>query len=517
MRISFLRNEWLAIALAALLLAPCALASESSGPDTTLPDPESPRLRALAAALDAHDPNALDAFWKAVEKDGTPLIEEVPGHPQDVRFTFLWRSDPGQVALNVRFNGWFPLHAPRGGFDTFTQLRDSTVWYTSYVLDRTAHLRYELIAPKGWHAAPDRATYFTMDGMEYETFHDPLNPRLSHWNNVAVSYAEGPDAKTSVYLEKRAGTPTGTMETLDVESRILGNRRTLRIYLPPGYRKGSRDYGLLLAYDGNQYTQSVPVPMILDNMIAAHVIAPVVAVFLESPDRDTEFPPNDDFQRFVGEELLPQLRAHYRFSRDPRRNAVLGSSYGGLAATYTAFKHPDVFGNVISQSGSYAWAPEVAAAPPAQAQIGRTLNPDSGWLTRRIAEAPRLNVRFYLDAGTWEGPNMLASNRMLRSVLVGKGCAVTYREIPGTHSAYYWMLRLPDGLQKTFGNRRKTAILGVAGASRPSLCHAGFALAGACKPAATGSSYRRGMIAVPDGGGSPRVTREEQTRQLDPE
>jgi enterochelin esterase family protein len=447
-----MRKEWLAIALTWLMLVPYALASESGGADTPLPDPESPRLRALAAALDAHDSNALDAFWKAVEKEGTPLIEEVPGHPDDVRFTFLWRTDPGQVALNVRFNGWFPLHTPRG-FDTFTQLRESTVWYTSYVLDRTAHLRYELIAPKGWHAAPDRATYFTMDGVEYETFHDPLNPRLSHWNNVAVSYAEGPDAKTSVYLEKRAGTPTGTMETLDVESRILGNRRTLRIYLPPGHRKGARDYGLLLVYDGNQYTQSIPVPTILDNMIAARVIRPVIAVFLESPDRDHEFPPNDAFQQFVGDELLPQLRSHYRFSRDPRRNAVLGSSYGGLAATYTAFEHPKVFGNVISQSGSYGWSPEVAPAAPAQAQIGRSPNPDSGWLARRIAEAPPLAARFYLDAGTWEGANMIAWNRMLRSVLVGKGCEVTYRESPGTHSAYYWMLRLPNGLQETLGKR----------------------------------------------------------------
>lgn len=446
-----MRKEWLAIALAWLMLVPCALASESGASDTTQPDPESPRLRALAAALDAHDPNALDTFWKTVEQQGTPLIEEVPGRPQDVRFTFLWRTDPGQVALNVRFNGWFPLHTARG-FDSFTQLRNSTVWYTSYVLDRTAHLRYELIAPKGWHAAPDRATYFTMDDMEYETFHDPLNPHLNHWNNVAVSYAEGPGAQTSVYLEKRPGVAAGTIETLDIDSRILGNRRTLRIYLPPDYRKGTRDYGLLLAYDGNQYTQSVPMPTILDNMIAARVIAPVVAVFLESPDRDNEFPPNDAFQRFVGEELLPQLRARYRLSRDPRRNAVLGSSYGGLAATYTAFTHPQVFGNVISQSGSYGWSPEAATAAAA-AQIGRNPNPDSGWLTRRIAEAPRLNVRFYLDAGSWEGPNMLASNRMLRSVLLGKGCAVVYRESPGTHSAYYWMLRLPDGLQATLGHR----------------------------------------------------------------
>src|SRR6476469_4413017 len=58
-------------------------------------------------------------------------------------------------------------------------------------------------------------------------------------------------------------------------------------------------------------------PTILDNMIAAHAIPPVVAVFLESPNRDAEFPPNDSFQQFVGTDLLPLLRKHYRLSRDP--------------------------------------------------------------------------------------------------------------------------------------------------------------------------------------------------------
>jgi enterochelin esterase-like enzyme len=41
---------------------------------------------------------------------------------------------------------------------------------------------------------------------------------------------------------------------------------------------------------------------------------------------------------------------------------------------------------------------------------------------------------------------MVSSNRLMRSVLVGKGYDVKYREAPGTHHAYYWMLRLPDAL-----------------------------------------------------------------------
>lgn len=413
----------------------------------TPPGPESPKLRALAAALSHHDEHALDSFWQQMKVSHNPIIESVPGDPDDALFTFIWHAEPGQVALNTLFNGWFPLHAQRG-FDPFTRLGDSNVWYTSYTLPRTAQIRYELVAPKGWHASPDRATYFTMDDKEYETFHDPLNPDLIDWNGSVVSHAQGPDATTSVYLERRNDVPAGVLENLDVESRILGNKRTVRVYLPPGYQRDRSDYGLLLAYDGNQYTTAVPTPMILDNMIAAKAIPPVIAVFMESPDRDVEFPPNDDFQEFVATELVPQVRAHYRISRDPSRNAVLGSSYGGLAAVYTGLLHPELFGNVISQSGSFAWAPPSKDAPP-PGQVPpsfRGINPDGGYLIKRVAETPRETLRFYLDAGLWEGGGMLFSNRLMRSVLIGKGYEVTYRETPGTHSSYYWMLRLPDGL-----------------------------------------------------------------------
>ena len=449
-----MRNRWMGALLGGAIAANLALAS-GADIDTT-PEPESPRLRALAAALRIHDSHALDAFWKQLKASHNPIIESVPGHPDDALFTFVWEAEPNQVAVNTLFNGWFPLHTQqRGGFDSFTRLGDSNVWYTTYTLPRTAQIRYELIAPKGWHASADRATYFTMDDKEYETFHDPLNPDLSDWNNSVVSHAQGPDAKTSSYLAKRADVPAGVVENFDIQSKIPGNKRTVRVYLPAGYQGGHNDYGLLLAYDGNQYTMGVPTPMILDNMIAAKAIPPVVAVFMESPDRDVEFPPNDEFQKFVGTELIPQVRGRYRVSRDPARNAVLGSSYGGLAAVYTAIVHPELFGNVISQSGSFAWAPPptdpvlAAQAPPPF----RGTTAESGYLIKRVAETPRRNVRFYLDAGLWEGGGMVSANRIMRSVLAGKGYEVKYREEPGTHSSYYWMLRLPDGLAAAFSRK----------------------------------------------------------------
>ncbi len=76
---------------------------------------------------------------------------------------------------------------------------------------------------------------------------------------------------------------------------------------------------------------------------------------------------------------------------DPRRTIVVGASYGQLAAAYAALQHPDVWGNVVAQSGAFYW------------RQGQDRAPDNGedtdwnWLIRRYVTAPTLPVRFHLD------------------------------------------------------------------------------------------------------------------------
>jgi enterochelin esterase-like enzyme len=40
-------------------------------------------------------------------------------------------------------------------------------------------------------------------------------------------------------------------------------------------------------------------------------------------------------------------------TRDPQKSIVGGYSFGGLAAAFVAFRRPDLFGNVLSQSGAF--------------------------------------------------------------------------------------------------------------------------------------------------------------------
>ncbi len=411
--------------------------------------PESPRLRTLAAALEAGDGRGPGRILAGNRQRTLALLESLPGHPEEVLFTFIWRGEGDQAALNVQFNSWFPLHKTPG-FDAFTRLGSTDVWYTGYLLPRNAHVRYELIAPKGRHAAPDRAAYFTNENVRVRGVSRPAQSEdrgVGQLDPLVRGGAHGPDQSLSAEAGWNRNRPTrdpaGREQDIGEYPGVAGS--TCR---PIMTAASAPPMGCLLVYDGNQYTGAVPTPTILDNMIAARVIPPVVAVFLESPNRDVEFPPNDAFQHFVGAELLPLLHSRYRIGRDPRGNAVLGSSYGGLAATYTAFVHSDVFGNVISQSGSYGWAPSAAdpGRPPP-----RGVDPDSGWLIKQFAASPRKRIRFYLDARRVGGQHDVVFEPVAAVGAGGKGYEVVYNETDGNHSSYYWMLRLPDGLRAGLG------------------------------------------------------------------
>jgi enterochelin esterase family protein len=149
------------------------------------------------------------------------------------------------------------------------------------------------------------------------------------------------------------------------------------------------------------------------------------------------------FAEFLARELVPWVRRGYRVSADPARTVIAGSSLGGLAAACAAVKHPEIFGNVLSISGSFYWK------PPGETEPER--------LAREIATGPKLKLRFYLEAGLMEGrprpesPSLLEANRHLRNVLQAKGYEVGYQEFNGGHSILNWRGSFPNGLLALLG------------------------------------------------------------------
>ncbi len=92
-------------------------------------------------------------------------------------------------------------------------------------------------------------------------------------------------------------------------------------------------------------------PTILDNLIAARAIPPVMAVFVDprtvdmrANRRGPELLTNPRFQSFLTQELIPWIDGHYATLPEAGARAIVGSSLGGLHATYTALRQPGWFG-----------------------------------------------------------------------------------------------------------------------------------------------------------------------------
>ena len=414
---------------------------KSNGGLTERPRQVSPRIALLSKELKAGNKGAVESFWREMAKQGTPLIEPDKGQAGYYLVTFLWRQS-GETKNVAIFSGVTDSNFVD---KQMTRLTDTDVWFKTYQLRGDARFIYAFsinytpgLAMKQWSSTL-RA--------------DPLNKSRHILDNVPnASLAELPDAPSQHWANRQADTPAGVVEWKKIKSAILSNERMAAIYTPPGYRADATPYGLLVVFDGIAYTvpAMVPTPVILDNLIAQNRIAPMVAVVLANvttTSRSDELPCNPLFADFLAGEVVPWMRQNYNVTTDPSRIIVAGSSFGGLAATYAGFRHPEVFGNVLSQSGSFWWKPKD--------------DKRHEWLTRQLEASPKLPVRFYLDVGLMErgtsqkgDPNMLTVNRRMRDVLRAKGYQLFYQEFNGGHEYASWRGTFADGLLFLAGKDR---------------------------------------------------------------
>ena len=231
-----------------------------------------------------------------------------------------------------------------------------------------------------------------------------------------------------------------------IRSREYGRDRRMWVYTPPGYDARRKEpYPLLVMFDGAEAIDPnmMDMPGILDSLLSAKSAPAFVAVFIDDSAgavRSAELGNSVKFGKFVAGEVIPFVRKGWNVTRDPHRTIVTGSSAGGLASAYLALNHPEIFGNVISQSGAFWRGNEGTNGAPYE------------WLTGQYAASPKKDVRFVMDVGALEtikvlggtGPVFIDANRRFRDVLKAKNYSVIYTEVPkGAHAPQFWRPRLP--------------------------------------------------------------------------
>lgn len=393
---------------------------------------QSPRLQALVRQLAGGGDTA--AFWQEMAASGTPLVE--PWSDKERLVTFLWRGAQHSVRL---------FGSPSGNHESLQRLGTSDVWWSSFVMPSDARLSYGM-APdvpniEGTAIDQRRSIFATLQ-------RDPLNPRswaASESAGAAVDKYQGrsvlqlPDAPAQPWSQPANAPLPGDLQRHWLLSEALGNGRDIWIYRPAGWAQAAQDQrALLVLFDAHAYLRQVPTPQIVERLHAQGLIpntAVVLVANASSELRNTELPPNPVFADFMGLQLMPWLAAQ-GLEVPAARTVIAGSSYGGLASSYMALRHPERFGNVLSLSGSYWWAP-ADEAPNAMA--------------RWWAAAPSKAVSFYLDAGLYESARggqagILETSRELGDVLRAKGNRVTQREHSTGHDYVHWQGSISCGL-----------------------------------------------------------------------
>lgn len=428
--------------LSAAVLLFCAFACHFAFSQSDLPwstGVDSPHIEALRKQIESGNTGAVKQFWAEITARHAPLIEPIPGDTAHSLVTFLYRgsTDTKTVVLYCQM-----IMGRDPSVNKLTELGATDVWFKTYSVRNDMRLGYSFIPNPSADVGSNPNAGIA----------DPLNPKAAPLAPyMGKSVLELPDAPPQPWIAPRPGAASERIEEIRIRSKILSSERPAWVHIPPGYDPSRKEsYPLLICFDGQVYASSdyMPVPTIVDNMIADGRIPPLLVVLVgqsPQPGRNIELSNNRPFLDFVANELLPQVRQRWHATSDPLETIVTGSSAGGLAAAFFAFRRPDVFGNVLSQSGAF-WPGKNRS------------DPDREWLTQQFESSPKLPIRFVLQVGLLErgptpgnGPSILETNRHLRDVLKRKGYEVHYSEIAGGHEPLSWRGGLSDGLLQLIG------------------------------------------------------------------
>lgn len=140
-------------------------------------------------------------------------------------------------------------------------------------------------------------------------------------------------------------------------------------------------------------------------------------------------------------EIIPWVRQNYNITEKPEEAIICGLSLGGLTAAYLGLKYPDVFGNVLSQSGYFCYDPEDYSG----------IDGDC-WIGTKFKEKNKLSLKFYLDMGVLETKyKIIDPNINLKDALMDKGYNVDLQWFNGGHDYLSWGETLANGLISLIG------------------------------------------------------------------
>lgn len=227
---------------------------------------------------------------------------------------------------------------------------------------------------------------------------------------------------------ERASPLRGELRTVDFESRVLGERRALHVYLPPGHDPRERS-PVLFATDSRASAD------LIEPLIDHGRIPPAISIGVPfGPDLDGDrraqeylpgFHPErfEAHRRFFVEEISAWAEAELGAATERRGRAVFGVSNGAAFAAAMGARHPEHFGTVIAFS--LGMPPATPAWPSGQAP------------------------RHYLCAGSLE-EGFFRGTQQWAERAADAGSDVVHRTWVSGHDMVMWDGELPAAIESAF-------------------------------------------------------------------
>ena len=158
-------------------------------------------------------------------------------------------------------------------------------------------------------------------------------------------------------------------ETFTIDSKGLGEKRRINVYLPPAYA-AAPDAQLPVLYmpDGGVAEDFLHVAGLVQVLTGNGTMRPFILVGIENTQRRRDLTGPTEvaedkkiaakvggsaaFRAFVRDELIPDVTARYRTTKE---TAIVGESLAGLFAVETFLLEPDLFDTYIAFDPSLWW------------------------------------------------------------------------------------------------------------------------------------------------------------------
>ncbi len=278
-----------------------------------------------------------------------------------------------------------------------------------------------------------KLTLIHPDG-SHEDIVDPTNPVTTPGAFGDKSVILFPEYTEPGWLDAPA--VSGQLSPLSVPARGLGGPVEAAVWSPEGAAH-EQPMPLLVANDGPEYERMAGLTQYAGAMIHAGRLPAFRLALLAPGDRDEWYSAKPAYARALVDAVLPAIAEGVAVEGPV---IAMGASLGGLAMLHAHRLHPEAFGGLFLQSGSFF----DLRLDPQERDFGRFTRLTRFVLaTRRPASNPH-PVPAVLTAGSAE--ENLGNNRQMTGALLAQGYPARMVEVPDAHNFVAWRDALDPAL-----------------------------------------------------------------------